>query len=113
MPSPTLSKLPSLEVFLSRNKEAFEVAVRLGIPKTTWDEQAELLTAEYKHMKRMNRTELKVYLQNRQKRESPALLALREQLDKLINAGHAREKLSESVQDAKAEANFNSKKKKR
>jgi len=98
----TPSKLPSLGEFLSRNKTAFDLAEKAGVVRgTTWAEQEAHLRREHSLMSTMDDATYNSYLANRNRKEMPGLLALKEQLDKLINLKKMRNDVGDQLKGAK------------
>ena len=94
--------LPSLGEYVSKHKENFALGVRTGhIQGTTWEEQEKFVIREHKMLSHMDATQMRVYLAERNKREQPMLMALKEKLDRLLAAVEARANLVDSVRDVR------------
>ena len=102
MPPSTQFKLPSLGVFLSKNRAAFELATKTGMAQTmSWDQQEQLLRQEWHMMSTMDKKQIQMHLEQRHRRELPAYQAMKKQLDALLGANDARKNLVESVKDVR------------
>ena len=106
------AKLPPLNTVLNVVRAQYDALVKLGECPVPWEQHEKYVRALYKQITEMDQDKQEEFIENRAEHGVARLKAQKAQLDKVIAADAARRVFDEAAKEAKAQHDWNKKRKK-